>query len=97
MLLIFAGLAKANDYFNRPWLFAGIFAGMSLLIELLAPSSSSHHTFGAIFLNSAFKFVIAGATMTFLHRYQDSILAWIGILACGMFVLAGGARFFLWM
>jgi hypothetical protein len=92
-ILLLAGMAKANDHFNKPWLFAIIYVAIMFFTSMLFPSQTK--TFGSIFLHLAFVFIVVGVVLTFLYRFQDSILAWLGILFVGLFVLSGGARLLL--
>lgn len=92
-ILLLAGMAKANDYFNKPWLFAAIYVAIMFFGAMLFPSHTK--TFGSIFLSLAFTFVVVGLLLSLLYRYQDSILAWLGILFAGLFVLSGGAKLLL--
>ena len=92
-LLLIAGMAKANDHFNKPWLFAGIYVAIMFFLAMLFPSTTK--TFSSIFLNLGFVFVVLGVLFSLLYRYQDNILAWVGILFFGLFVLSGGAKLML--
>lgn len=92
-ILLLAGMAKANDHFNKPWLFAFIYVAIIFFASMLFPYQTK--TFGLILLHLAFVFVVVGIVLTFLYRFQDSILAWLGIIFVGLFVLSGGARLLL--
>ncbi|MGV3583292.1 MAG: hypothetical protein ACO1N8_13400 [Methylophilus sp.] len=92
-LLLIAGMAKANDHFNKPWLFAAIYVAIMFFLTMLFPSTTN--TFNSIFLNLGFVFVVLGVMFSLLYRNQDSILAWLGILLLGLFVLSGGAKLML--
>jgi phosphoglycerol transferase MdoB-like AlkP superfamily enzyme len=92
-MLLFAAMAKANDHFNKPWLFAGIYVAIMFFLGMLFPSATK--TFGSILLNLGFAFVVLGILFSLLHRYQDSILVWLGILFAGLFILSGGAKLML--
>jgi len=87
--LILIGLAKANDYFRKPWLFAAIYVVINLLFDLLLPSTSA--AFGSIFLSAGFSFVIVGLLLTLLLRFEDSLHMWLITLCTALFVLSGGA------
>lgn len=92
-ILLIAGLAKANDHFNRPWLFSGVYVAVMFFYTMLFPSTTK--TFSSIFINLGFNFIVLGLLFSLLYRYQDSILAWVGILFVGLFVLSGGAKLML--
>lgn len=92
-ILLLIGLAKANDYFRKPWPFAAVYTAINLLLKLLTPSTTV--TFGEIFFSVGFSFVIVGLLLTLLLRFEDSILMWLMTLAAGLFVLSGGAKLFL--
>lgn len=92
-ILLLIGLAKANEYFKKPWLFATVYAAVNLFLRLLTPSTTA--TFGPIFLSVGFSFIVVGLLLTLLLRFEDSILMWFATLAAGLFVLSGGAKLFL--
>ncbi len=90
-ILLLIGLAKANDHFKKPWLFAAVYAAISLFLKLLMSTA----TFGATLLSVSFSFVVVGLLLTLLLRFEDSIGMWLATLAAGLFVLIGGARLLL--
>lgn len=92
-ILLLIGLAKANDHFRKPWLFAAVYAGINLFLKLLIPSTTA--TFGSIFLSMGFSFVVVGLLLTLLLRFEDSIFMWLASLAAGLFALSGGAKLLL--
>ncbi len=92
-MLLIVGIAKANDYFNKPWIFAGIYVAIMFFQRMLFPYATK--TFGASLLNLGFTFVVLGVMFSLLHRYKDSILAWLSILFVGLFVLSAGAKLIL--
>ena len=94
--LLLAGMAKANDHFNRPWLFAAIYVFLMFISRVLL--SLTPRTSVSILGGAAFTFIVVGVLLTLLYRYQDSIFAWLGTLFAGLFILSGGAKllFGLW-
>ena len=92
-ILLLLGLAKANDYFRKPWLFAGVYAAVNLFLKLLFPSTTA--TLKSIFLTTGFSFVVVGLLLNLLLRFEKNLLMWLATLFAGLFVLSGGAKLFL--
>lgn len=92
-ILLLIALAKVNDHFRKPWLFASFYAGTILFFKLLIPSTTT--IFGLAFLSTGFSFVVVGLLFTSLLRFEDNIFMWLATLATGLFVLSGGAKLLL--
>jgi len=92
-ILLLIGLAKANDHFRKPWLFAAVYAGINLFFRLLTPSTAA--TFWSIFISAGFSFIVVGFLLSLLLRFEDNIFMWLTSLAAGLFLLGGGARLLL--
>jgi len=94
-ILLIIVLAKLNDRFRRPWLFAAGYVVAGLLLELLTSTSVN---FGSIFLSAGLSFAGVGLLFTLLLRFEDNLPIWLVTLGAGLFVLCGGPwLFYLWL
>ena len=84
-IFLIIGLAKANDYFNKPLLFAGLYS-VILLFEKLMPSIDKPD-YLSIFISITLSFTVAAGLFFLLIRFQETIFLWLFILTIGVGLL----------
>lgn len=86
--LILFGLAKINDLVRRPWLLAGIYIMLIMLLTLILSAGSIK--FGLLALLLTYTFIVAGLWLTLLLQFEDSIVMWLLLVITGILVIDGG-------
>ncbi len=89
-IFLLASLAKANDNYNKPWLFSGIYAIFILVEKLLVQSAAitpNPNYLPMLIMSLILSFIIAGVLFFLLNRFQDTIFTWLIIFITGVILL----------
>ena len=82
IVLVFFGW-YASEY-DKPVMFAGIYAGVVLVLGLIFNSSALESV-----ISAALAFIFSLGYFWMLIRFSDNVFAWWGILFCGAMLWFG--------
>ena len=84
-LFVIAGLAKANDHFNRPWQLSIFYVVLILFANFMFDLNATIKIFAVY---AAITFVLIGLFLKVLYNFQHTIFTWLFLLFAGIFVIS---------